>query len=66
MVVWFLVALFFSVRIAQNERLDEKKPHQFFNEASRLLKGGVTSFRQPRLRANQVNGLVSQVFSYMV
>ena len=66
MVAWFLVVLFFSVRIAQNERLDEKKPHQFLNEASRLLEGGVTSFRQPRLRANQVNGLVSQVFSYMI
>ena len=66
MVVWFLVVLFFSVRIAQNERLDEKKPHRFLSEAFSLLKGGVTSFRQPRLRANQVNGLVSQVFSYMI
>ena len=66
MVAWFLVVLFFSLRTAQNERLDEKKPHQFLNEASRLRKGGVTSFRQPRLRANQVNSLVSQVFSYMI
>ena len=66
MVVWLLVVIFFSVRIAQNERIEEKKPRRFLSEASRLLTGGVTSFRQPRLRANQVNGLVSQVFSYMI
>ena len=35
--------------IAQNERLDEKKPHWIVSEESRLLKGGMTSFRQPRL-----------------
>ena len=66
MVVWFFVVLFFSVRIAQNERLDEKKTRRFLSEASRLLKKGMTPFRQPRLKANQVNGLVSQVFSYMI
>ena len=64
-VLWFVVSIF-SVRIAQNERIEEKKPHWFFSEASRLLKGEVTSSRQPRLWANQVNGLVSQVFSYMI
>ena len=52
--------------IAQNERVVEKKPHQFLSEASRLLKKGMTQFSQPRLKANQVNGLVSQVFSYMI
>jgi len=46
--------------------LTKKKPHWFLSEASRLLKGGVTSFRQPRLRANQVNGLMSHFFSYMI
>ena len=35
--------------MAQNERLDEKKPHWILSEASRVIKGGVTSFRQPRL-----------------
>ena len=35
--------------IAQNERFDEKKPHWILSEASLLLRGGVTSFRQPRL-----------------
>ena len=28
--------------------LTKKKPHRILSEASRLLKGGVTSFRQPR------------------
>ena len=44
----------------------KKKPHWFLSEASHLLKGGVTSFRQPRFRTNQVNGLVSHLFSYMM
>ena len=66
MIVWFLVVLFFSGKIAQNERIEEKKPHRFLSEASRLLTEGVTSFRQPRFRANQVNGLVSPLFSYMI
>ena len=37
------------MNIAQNERLEGKKPQWILSEASRLLKGGVTSFRQPRL-----------------